>query len=107
MRSLFIPLAAVTALSGCLDNSALVEETSRSAAKGVVKSVINSKFPGVDADRYVDCVMDNADTDQIITLAKAAVTGVDDTTVATVTEIAKEPETLKCIAQSSLGGILG
>ncbi|WP_434290458.1 succinate dehydrogenase [Celeribacter sp. SCSIO 80788] len=101
--------AALTALilSGCVESSSLVEDTTRTAAKGVVKTVINSKFPGVDADLYVDCVMDNADTDQLVTLAKAAVTGVDETTVSTVTEIASEPETLKCIAQSGLSGLLG
>lgn len=107
MKPIVLSLLACVALTACLDSSELVEEGSRAAAKGVVKTVINSKFPGVDADVYVDCILDNAETDQIITLAKAAVTGVDDTTVATVTDIAKEPETLSCIAQEGLAGIFG
>ncbi|WP_417254104.1 succinate dehydrogenase [Celeribacter sp.] len=96
-----------TGLSGCIEGSSLVEDTTRSTAKTVVKTVINDKFPGVDADVYVDCIMVNAETGQLVTLAKAAVTGVDDETVQTVTEIASEPETLTCIAQSGLSGLFG
>ncbi|WP_417260130.1 succinate dehydrogenase [Celeribacter sp.] len=110
-RNLVLKTAAaallLTGLSGCFDGSSLVEDTTRSTAKTVVKAVINDKFPGVDADVYVDCIMDNAEMDQLVTLAKAAVTGVDDETVQTVTEIASEPETLTCIAQSSLSGLFG
>ncbi|NIY80506.1 succinate dehydrogenase [Celeribacter sp. HF31] len=91
------------ALSGCIESSALVEDTTRSAAKSVVKTVINDKFPGVNADVYVDCIMDNAEMDQLVSLAQAAVVGVDQSTVQIVTDIAREPETLRCIAQGALG----
>ncbi|SFJ34181.1 hypothetical protein [Celeribacter neptunius] len=107
MRGAAFAALSALILSGCVESSPLVEDTTRVAAKGVVKTVISSKFPGVDADLYVDCVMDNANTSQLVSLAKAAVVGVDSSTVTTVTEIASEPETLKCVAQNGLSGLLG
>jgi hypothetical protein len=99
---------AVTALlSGCLASDEAVQLTARSAAKGVIKSVMADKLPGVNADVVVDCVVDQATTDQLIYIAKAAVTGVDDSTVNTITSIATKPETLSCIAQTELSGLLG
>ncbi|WP_226553991.1 succinate dehydrogenase [Celeribacter naphthalenivorans] len=103
------PLAGMIAglmllgLAGCVESSALVEDSTRTVAKSVVKTVINDKFPGVNADVYVDCIMDNAEMDQLVSLAQAAVVGVDQSTVQIVTDIAREPETLKCIAQGTLG----
>ncbi|WP_321366196.1 succinate dehydrogenase [uncultured Celeribacter sp.] len=103
------PLAGMMllALTGCIESSALVEDTTRSAAKSVVKTVINDKFPGVNADVYVDCIMDNAEMDQLVSLAQAAVVGVDQSTVQIVTDIAREPETLSCLAHGTLGAPFG
>lgn len=106
MRGLGI-IALTFALSGCLSTDALVEASAQSAAKSVIKSVIADKLPGVDVDDAVDCVVDNATTDQIVDIAKAAVTGVDDSTVSTVTSIASQPDTISCIAQSELSSLLG
>lgn len=100
-------IALTAALSGCLSTDELVEASAQSAAKTVIKSVIADKLPGVDVDDAVDCVVENATTDQIVDIAKASVTGIDDSTVSTVTSIASQPETISCIAQSELSGLLG
>lgn len=99
--------ALVASLSGCLASENLVEATAQTAAKSVIKTVIASKLPGVNADVAVDCVVENASTAQLVDIAKAAVTGVDASTISTVTSIATQPETLSCIAQSDLSGLLG
>ncbi len=94
-------------LSGCLQAPQALEDTTKLAAKTAVNSVISKKFPGVDAEVYVDCVIDNATPQQMLSLAATAVTGVQSNTINTVTAIASEGETLKCIAQGSLSNIFG
>ncbi|WP_170162719.1 succinate dehydrogenase [Pacificibacter maritimus] len=100
-------LAATALLSGCLAPEMAVEQTVRSTAKGVINSVISQKLPGVNAEPYVECIVDQASTDELVTLARAAVTGVDNSTVSIVTSIASQPETISCIAQNGLGVMLG
>ena len=100
-------IAATVLLSGCLAPEAAVHETARSAAKGVINSVMAEKIPGVNTAPYTDCIVDQASTDQLLTLAKAAVTGIDNSTVSIVTSIASQPETISCIAQNGLGTVLG
>ncbi|SEK49309.1 hypothetical protein [Pacificibacter marinus] len=106
MRLLGI-ITATVLLSGCLAPEAAVQQTARSAAKGVINTVISQKLPGVNAEPYVDCIVDQATTDELITLAKAAVTGIDNSTVNIVITIASQPETISCIAQNGLGVVLG
>jgi hypothetical protein len=104
---IFVGIALLMSISGCLASDGLVEVSTQSVAKSVIKSVVADKLPGVNADAAVDCVVDNASTDQLIDIAKASVTGIDSSTVSTVTSIAAQPQTIKCIAQSELSGLLG
>ena len=106
MRLLGI-IAATVLLSGCLAPEAAVEQTARSAAKGVINTVMAQKLPGVNTAPYVDCIVDQASTEDLITIAKAAVTGIDNSTVSIVTTIASQPETISCMAQNELGALLG
>jgi hypothetical protein len=106
MRLLGIISVAVL-MSGCLAPEAAVQETARAAAKGVINTVMSQKLPGVNTAPYVDCIVDQASTEEVITLAKAAVTGIDNSTVSIVTSIASQPETISCIAQNGLGSLLG
>lgn len=105
MRSLFAGVAIV-GLSGCV-NDGIVQDTSRQAAKSVVTPIIVDKFPGKNTAAYSDCVIDNATTDEIFGLAKAAVTGVDQSTVNTVIGISTRGDTLKCFLKVELGSGLG
>jgi len=86
---------ALFALSGCVTDG-IVQDTSRQAAKGVVTPIIANRFPGKNTAAYSDCVIDNATTDEIFDLAKAAVTGVDQSTVNTVVGISTRTGTVKC-----------
>ncbi|WP_457650444.1 succinate dehydrogenase [Profundibacter sp.] len=104
LRALAIGLTAVT-LSGCVTDG-IVQDTSREAAKRVVTPIVVDKFPGRNTEAYSNCIIDNATTDEIFSLAKAAVTGVDQDTVNTVYKIGTRPETLKCVLKVELGSAI-
>ena len=101
MRVFLLQSLAVLALSACSATEGIVQDTSRKAAKQVVSQVIDEKFPGNHTKVYTDCVIDNATTDEIFSLAKAAVTGVDESTVKTVVNIGSRKATLICIGSSN------
>ena len=105
LRSLFSGLM-VLGLSGCVTDG-IVQDTSREAAKSVVTPIIVEKFPGRNTEAYSNCVIDNATTDEIFSLAKAAVTGVDNNTINTVIGISTRGDTLKCFVRTELGSGLG
>lgn len=104
-RSLLLA-ATLFALSGCMTDD-IVQDTSRQAAKRVVTPIVTDKFPGRNAEIYSNCVIDNATTSEIFSLAKAAVTGVDQDTVNTVGGIISRGDTLKCFVKAELGSSLG
>ena len=106
ISSLTLVAAALFALSGCVTDN-VVQDTSRAAAKRVVTPIVNDKFPGRNAEAYSDCVIDNATTSEIFSLAKAAVTGVNQDTVTTVVQIGTRGDTLKCFVKAELGSSLG
>ncbi len=73
----------------------------------MVNDVVQSRFPGVNAAPYTDCIIDNASTDEIISLAQNALTQNTNAAAQTVLAIAGRPDTSTCIAQSALGSLLG
>jgi len=101
MRQSLLVCVAFVALSACVTDN-IVQDTSRKAAKSVVTPIIQEKFPGRNAAAYSDCVIDNAKTDEIFSLAKAAVAGVDQSTVETVVNIAARRGTIECILRAEL-----
>ncbi len=104
LRAIAIGLTAIS-LSGCVTDG-IVQDTSREAAKRVVTPIVVDKFPGRNTEAYSNCIIDNATTDEIFSLAKAAVTGVDQDTVNTVYKIGTRPETLKCVLKVELGSAI-
>ncbi len=106
MRAWVQILAVTTILSGCAIGEALVEDTSRDLAKGVVNGVIAEKLPGVDAAPYTDCIIDNASFEEIVQLAQAAATG-GAGAAPLVLDIASRPATTQCLAGNALGVALG
>lgn len=106
MRNLLILTASLLALSGCVTDG-IVQDTSREAAKRVVTPIITDRFPGRNTEAYSNCIIDNATTDEIFGLAKAAVVGVDQSTVNTVVGISTRGDTLKCFVKAELGSSLG
>ena len=102
-------LAALTlsavALSGCLSAAGVqqsAEEIAREQAKSVVNGVVESRLPGVDVSGATDCIIDNASLGEVFSIAKASVTGPDEETVTTILDIAKRPETAKCLVSATL-----
>ena len=68
----------------------------------VINTVVERNFPGVNAAPVSNCVVDNATGDEIVTVAEAAVTGIDDETVATVLDVVKRRDTIDCIASNGI-----
>ena len=103
MRSL-LSLCAVTALAGCLqDIGPTGDALARDAAKGVVNSAVQTRFPGVDARPLTDCIIDNASSAEIIQIAESAIVGTSAATTNLIVKIAERPETVRCTVNKSLG----
>lgn len=93
---------AIIALSACEVSNQVADGLARDRAKGVVNGVVETRFPGVNAAPVTDCIIDQASASEIISIAGASVTGVTQSTVEQVVEIARRPEAVQCIAQNSL-----
>ncbi|MEL6609659.1 MAG: succinate dehydrogenase [Pseudomonadota bacterium] len=94
--------AGVLLLSACSAAQDAVDAEVRQTAEQVINTVVERNFPGVNAAPVSNCVVDNATTGEILTVAKAAVTGIDEETVTTVLDIAKRRDTLECIARNGI-----
>jgi hypothetical protein len=93
----------VALLAGCIqDLGPAGDVLARDVAKGVVNGVVQSRFPGVNAAPYTDCIIDNATGPEIVTIAEAAVLGTSQATTALVVDIAGRPDTVRCALNNSL-----
>ncbi|MDX8351759.1 succinate dehydrogenase [Cognatiyoonia sp. IB215182] len=91
------------ALAGCMQDLGPAGDTlARDAAKGVVNSVVQTRFPGVNAEPYTDCIIDNASGSEILQIAEAAIVGTTQATTELVADIAARPETVRCAVNNSL-----
>ena len=82
------------------------DEIARNAAKQATKPVLAEQFPGVPLEQSVDCVIDNATADEILTLAADAVTGPTASTAEMVAGIAVRPGTIECFAEGAAETLL-
>lgn len=98
-------IVLILALAACTPQDA-VTDLSRDAARSVVRPVVADTFPGIPLESATDCVIDNAETGELFTLARSAATGVDASTTQTVVDIARRPATLKCFAEDGLPALL-
>ena len=96
---------ATIVLAACTSDQQ--DELARDAAKRTVRPVIAEQFPGVPLEPAVDCVIDNASAQEILTLAADNLTGPTASTVEIVARIATRPETLECLAVEGLPVLLG
>lgn len=83
-------------LSAC----AAADNVARDQAKTVVNAVVESRFPGVSVAPVTDCVIDAASASELVSVGRAANTGVTPQTVETVLNIATRPEAVSCIAEN-------
>ena len=97
-----VALIAVLVLSGCGAANDAADAVARDRAKTVVNGVVEERFPGVNAAPVTDCIIDAASAGEIIQIAGASVTGVTQSTVEQVLEIAQRREAVNCIAENGL-----
>jgi len=95
-------ICAAAILSGCAAANDAADAVARDRAKTVVNGVVEKRFPGLDARPVTDCIIDAASAGEIIEIAGASVTGVTQSTVEQVVDIAARPEAVNCIADNSL-----
>lgn len=108
MRALVLGVALL--VSGCVAGEAVMQETTRSLARSAVNSAANQYLPGVDVSPVTDCVINNAQTGELVQLAQAASAGSNGAAQAwpLVRTIASRPEATQCLVQSlSTSQILG
>ncbi|WP_294613876.1 succinate dehydrogenase [Roseovarius sp.] len=98
---------ALVAVTACDVANEAADTVARDRAKGVVSGVVENRFPGVNAAPVTDCIIDAASAREIISIAGASVTGVTQSTVEQVVEIASRPDAVTCIAQNSLTSLAG
>ncbi|MEL7254041.1 MAG: succinate dehydrogenase [Pseudomonadota bacterium] len=94
-------VAAPLLVMGCGAAQDAADTVARDRAKLVVNGVVDQRFPGVNAAPVTDCIIDAASAGEIIQLGSASVTGVTQSTVEQVVEIAAREESVRCIAQNS------
>ena len=100
----FAGIVAVLSLGACVQELGPAGDMlARDAAKGVVNTVVRTRFPGLNAAPVTDCIIDNATIPEVVAIAEAAVTGVTPATTNLVVEIASRPETVRCISTASFG----
>jgi hypothetical protein len=99
-----IPALALVALTACTPE--IQDELTRDAAKSVVRPIMAERLPGIPAEPATDCVIDNASSRELLTLAADAVTGPTASSVEIVVDIASRPETIRCLATEGLPALL-
>lgn len=114
---LAVAIFVTISLSGCVAGEALMQETTRSLARGAVNGAVNQYLPGVNAAPYTDCVINNATTAELVQLAQVAAAGTQGASqVASgawplVQTVVARPATQQClltaVTNSPLSQILG
>jgi len=97
-------LIALVLLAGCALPTR--DEVTRAAAKSAIRPVLADKLPGVPAEPAADCVIDNANSSELLALASDSITGATASTVQTVSGILSRPGTLQCLATQGLPALL-
>ncbi len=95
-RRLVLVVLAGSVLAAC-DPQAMMDDVARSAARSVVVPVVNQYLPGAEAEMAAICIIDNASSQEIQSLARDVGTRAGTTTVATILSVAQRPATLQCL----------
>ncbi len=100
-----LALIATILLAACTPEAQ--DELARDAAKQAVRPVLKERFPGIPLEPATDCIIDNATSKEIFSLAADAVTGPTASTIEIVGNIAARPDTIRCLAEEGLPVLLG
>lgn len=111
----FVALGLLTVLSACVAGEDLMQDTSRALARSAVETAAQRYVPGVDVSPFSDCVINNAQTGELVQLARAAGQGANGAATAwpVVQTVIQRPAATQCLANSisalqlvGLGGAL-
>ena len=91
-------------LAACTPESQ--DAVARESAKSVVNPILAERFPGLPVSLATDCVIDNATTQEIVTLASGALTGVTPQTIQTTNTILARRGTIECMTNAGLAALL-
>lgn len=97
-------MLALLVLAGCALPTR--DDVTRAAAKSAIRPVLAERLPGVPVEPASDCVIDNANSSELLALASDSLTGATASTVQTVTGILSRPGTLQCLATTGLPALL-
>ncbi|WP_052026097.1 hypothetical protein [Oceaniovalibus guishaninsula] len=93
-------LAALSTLAACSVDQR--DTLTRDAARSVITPVILRQFPGLPVQPALDCIIDNATTNELVGLASDSLTGPTASTIQTVISIASRPETGRCLGANAM-----
>lgn len=82
------------------------DDLTRNAARTAIRPVVAQKLPGVPLDPAIDCVINNADSRELLSLAADSITGPTASTAEIVGSIVSRPETLRCLATDGVSAFL-
>ncbi|WP_102107729.1 hypothetical protein [Oceaniglobus roseus] len=103
MKPLLLILAGAS-LAACTPTAR--DDLTRAAARNAIRPVVAQRLPGVPVEPAIDCIIDNAASNELLGLASDAVTGPTASTVQSVTQIASRPATIQCLAAEGLPALL-
>lgn len=100
-----LALALPFALSACVTGETMMQDTSRTLARSAVNSAAQQYFPGVNVSPFTDCVINNANTSEIMQLAQAASKGSAGAADALpiVRTVVARPEATQCLVSNAQG----
>ena len=100
IRALF-PLALMAACT----TANPVDQIARTAAKSVVLPVVQQRLPGPQAEAVAICVIDNANSNEILTLARDVGTRAGTRTVQIIATVLQRPNTIQCVLRAGIPGL--
>jgi hypothetical protein len=104
LRGLSLAVLCAATLTAC--TPADQDRLTRDAARAAITPVLIDRFPGVPVAPAVDCIIDNATSRELLSLAADSLTGPTANTVELVTNIVSRPDTLTCLLANGLPALL-
>lgn len=110
-----LALALLVSLPACVAGGDIMQESSRALARSAVQSAAQQYVPGIDVSPFSDCVINNADTSELLQLARSASQGAQGVSTAwpVVQTVVQRPAASQCLMNSisalqlvGLGGAL-
>lgn len=92
------------ALTGCTEFQTAVDSSARQGSRGVVAETLALHFQYIPQEQitaHTDCVVTNANAEELREFGRVTLSGIDDVTILTVRGILARPETQACLSSSA------